>query len=133
VLLWLPECRPDDPDAARADDRGREVRIALDEPLGGRVPYDGAYRLVKPEGPGEQRSGSNRWEKVQIAGESTLVVYWHGGVGALDRVDVQLADDAVFITVIEQWARKMAGRSKAAIVHLDEPIAGRRIRRGTAR
>jgi hypothetical protein len=49
VLLWLNECRSGDPGAARADDRSREVRIELEEPLAGRVPYDGVYKLVRPE------------------------------------------------------------------------------------
>jgi hypothetical protein len=133
VLLWLSECRRDDPGAARADDASREVPIALDEPVAGRVPYDGCYRLVEPKGPGQGRSKPCRWEKVQVAGPSTLVVYWHGGMGQLDRIAAEVADDAVFITVLEEWASRMAGRSKAALVHLEEPLGERRIRRGQAR
>jgi hypothetical protein len=132
VLLWLAECKRDDPGAARGNDPSREVRIVLDQPLAGRVPYDGCYGLVEPAGRGQGRSGPCRWDKVQIAGPSSLVVYWFGGMGQLDRVEAEHTDDSVFITVIEERARRMAGRSKAALVHLDEPLRGRQVRRGTA-
>jgi hypothetical protein len=95
------------------------------------VPYDAAYGLREAEGSGRGRP--TRWDKVQVAGPSTLVVYWHGGIGPLDRVDVRYTQDAVEVTVLEEPARKMAGRSSSAIVRLDEPLAGRRIRRGQGR
>src|SRR5205085_8392057 len=130
VLLWLTECRADDPGAARADDHTREVRVELEEPLAGRVPYDRVFGLQEAEHSG--RGKPARWEKIQLAGPSTLVVYWHGGIGPLDRVDVHYTQDAVEVTVLEEPAGKMAGRSSAAIVRLNEPLGGRRIRRGQA-
>jgi hypothetical protein len=132
VLLWLPECRRDDRGAARADDPSREVRIALAEPLAGRVPYDGSFNLVEPQGPATGHSDPTVWEKVQVAGPATLVVYWSGAAsGPLDRIDVEQTDTVVHLTVLEQSVGKLAGQSKAAIVQLDEPLAGRKIRDGS--
>jgi hypothetical protein len=129
VLLWLKECRRDDPGAARADDPSREVTIALDKPLSGRVPYDGAFDLVDAEG-GAGRVETEAWSKVQVVGPSKLVVYWHGGMAALRRIDVKYDPQAITLTVMEEPPGRMAGRSRAAIVHLDEPLAGREIRDG---
>ena len=133
VLLWLPECRRGDPGAARQDDPSREVRITLDEPLRGRVPYDGVYGLVEPEGPGKRRSDEQRWNKVQVVDDRTLVVYWFGAAHyPLDRVDVDYGRRAITLTVLEQPAGRLAGGYKAALVRLDEPIAGRKIKDGAS-
>jgi hypothetical protein len=131
VLLWLRECRRGDTGAAKADDPAREVRIELEEPLGGRIPYDGAYKLVTPQGRGKHPSDPMPWTKVQAWGESTLVVYWHGAaLYPLDRVDVKLTGAKAVITVFEQPAGRLAGGSKCAVVCLDEQLGDRQIRDG---
>ena len=60
VLLWLPECRRGDPGAARTDDPSRVVAITLDEPLRGRIPYDGVYDLVSPNGFAVQKKSEKK-------------------------------------------------------------------------
>jgi hypothetical protein len=131
VLLLLEECGADEPGAYLADDPAREVEVVLDEPLAGRVPVDGGYRFVEPEGAGRGRSEAVQPIKVQQAPPSSLVVYWLGGMAPLDRIDVDERDDAVVLKVWEQPVGKLAGVSKAARVDLARPLGERWLLDGT--
>jgi hypothetical protein len=131
VLLWLHDCRRGDPGAMRTNDPGREVEITLDEPVGGRVVFDGVHGLVVPEGPLARRARPIRWMRVQPWDEERLIVYWFGGAShPLDRIETDFTDDALVLTLHEQSGGRLAGMSKAAIVRLDEPLGGREIRDG---
>jgi hypothetical protein len=131
LLLWLAECREHHLDAARADDPSRQVRIKLDEPLAGRVVVDGVHKLVVPQGGTGRRPDPIRWTRVLVWDPYTLIVYWFGALhGPLDRIDVELGNRAVKLTVLEQPVGKLAGQDKAAIVRLEEPLAGRKVQHG---
>jgi hypothetical protein len=131
VLLYLSECRSEDPGAARTNDPSREVRITLDESLAGRVVIDGVHGLVVPEGPLVRRSDPTRWQRVDRWDAKTLVVYWFGGAShPLDRIEAEFDEGALVITVLEQGAGRLAGMEKAAIVRLDEPVGDRVLRDG---
>ena len=131
VLLWLRTCGPAEVGALRTNDPAREVEITLDEAVGGRVVIDGVHGLVVPEGPLSRRSAPIRWMRLQPWDQSRLVVYWFGGAShPLDRIATDFTDDAVVLTLYEQSGGRLAGMYKAAIVRLDQPLAGREVRDG---
>jgi hypothetical protein len=131
--LWLAECDKGDPGAGRQADPSRAVEITLEEALAGRVVIDGVYRLVTPEGPAEHPSDLVPWTRVHVWDPHTLVVYWFGAaLYPLDRIETTLTKRSVRLAVLEQPAGRLSGAYKAAIVRLDEPLSGRRIKQGPA-
>jgi hypothetical protein len=134
--VWLIERRPGEPDALDGDDPSREVTATLAEPLGDRVVVDGCAKLMTPIDAPRRDAGAARWDRVRVADERTVVVYWDGGALDLDHVSTKWRRSALVLTV---WlstpydAVKAYAQYQATIVRLDRPLEGRRITDGAVR
>jgi hypothetical protein len=136
VRVVLAEQSARGPDALAFDDRSREVRVVLDEPLGGRPVVDGCAKLVAPRRGGPDASAElRRYHKVMKADVRTLIVYWHGGSHVpLHHISMEWRPEALVVGVWldggtgtavpegEYLAVAAEGQYQAAIVQLDRPL-----------
>ena len=133
--VWLVERRPGEPDALDGDDPRREVTATLPEPLDKRVLFDGCARLMTPVTEPRPDAGAQSWDRVRVADEHAVVVYWEGGAHDLDHVSTEWRPDELVLTV---WlstpydAIPAYGQYQAAIVRLDHPLEGRQVTDGAA-
>jgi hypothetical protein len=129
VRLFLVERPPGTPGAMRSGDPRRQIPVALECPLRGRVVVDGCATLVEAHPRGTRPPKPDAWHRIHQAGERTLVVYWRGGRSfPLDHVSADWRDDALFVTVwVYGGGGRLAGAYYATVVHLDRPVGGRRI------
>jgi hypothetical protein len=129
VRVIMVERRRGTPGAMRSGDPVREIPVILPGPLAGRVVVDGCARLVQAQPDDATAPRPTAWHRVRQADDHTLVVYWHGGRSfPLDHVSAGSRDGDLVVTV---WVRggggRLAGAYYATIVHLEHPVAGRRI------
>lgn len=115
--------RPGAAGAYRASNPEQTVEVVLERPLAGRVVFDATAKLERPKG----GAGGEPvpWERWRVANDSTLVVYWHGGAGGLDHLELDWEDDALLLTVREVPVMRLSGHYWAAIVRLDRPLGAK--------